>query len=359
MTIQENARVDGASAVRHSLSLVKLLRVRQAFLRRQDVCRPLGSTLLLRGDALDSLRLMPDAIVDSEVSSPPYWMQRDYQSEGQIGRERTSGQYLRHLWDVYEEMKRVLRDDGTCWVNIGDTCSHNSCQLIPERFVDGMKKMGWLVRDKIIWRKTNCRPESVRTRFTRNWEPVYLFTKSARYYFRPQYQPYAKTTLKRCRQAVDNGERFNVLRHKQDPLAPTQAPMAMLIRFAKNICIPGQVPNSMHVRRACGFGQDVFAKEGANMRAVWDLPTARYPGAHFATFSPKLLERIIRAGCRPGGVVLDAFVGVGTSCRIANSLGCAAIGIDISRDYLAMAEEGLYEDGLTCVPTSPRSGKGR
>ena len=116
--------------------------------------------------------------------------------------------------------------------------------------------------------------------------------------------------------------------------------MVMLIRFAKNICISGQVPNSMHVRRACGFGQDVLAKEGANMRAVWDLPTARYPGEPFR----RLLAEVAgthhprKAAVRLGGIVLDLFVGVGSACRIANSLGCGAIGIDLSQDYLAMAE---------------------
>ena len=296
-------------------------------------------TLLLHGDARDVLRAISDGIVNQLVTSPPYWGQRNYGDDRQIGQERTIQEFLERLWAVFDEAWRVLTRDGTCWVNLGDKYLGTCAQLIPEQFVIGMKQRGWLVRNKIIWQKPNCKPESVKSRFTNDWEPIYFFAKSESHHFRQQFEPYSPDTLERCERFVRNGEGYDPLRHKPGDHDPSQAPMLLLERIAKGLRIPGQQPESLQIDRANGNCRDVFSAEGRNMRSVWSVPTANFRGAHFAVWPPKLVARIIRAGCPKGGVVLDPFVGSGTTLAVAEEEGCFGIGIDLREDYLEMAAE--------------------
>ena len=296
-------------------------------------------TLLLQGDALRVLRLLPDESVNTAASSPPYWGQRDYGVTGQIGRERAIDEYLQRLLAVYDEVKRVLRSDGTCWVNLGDKYQNNCAQLIPERFAIGMQERGWILRSKVIWHKKTCMPESVKSRFTNDWEPIYFFAKSKRHFFCRQLEPYSPNTMTRCDRLVQRNETFDPSRHKEDSRNPSQAPFRVLQRIAKTLQVPGQTPNGMHVARVNGIRQDIFDVAGRNMRCVWALPTAQYRQAHFAVWPPQLVERILRAGCPKGGTVLDPFVGSGTTLAVAEDLGCFGIGIDLNGDYLKLAEE--------------------
>jgi DNA modification methylase len=298
--------------------------------------------LLLRGDACEILTILPDCSVNCCATSPPYWMQRDYGVAGQIGREDSIEKYLQRLWAVFDEVRRVLTRDGTCWVNLGDKYQDNCAQLIPEQFAIGMKKRGWILRGKIIWHKKTGM-ESVKSRFTNNWEPVYHFSKSKQHYFALQYEPYSPETLARCHRFLKNKEAFDPARHKQDKHAPEQAPFRLMERFVKNLCVPGRTPNGIHIKRAQGLRQDVFDNRGRQMRSVWNLPTAQFRGAHFAAWPVPLVARMVRAGCPKGGIVLDPFVGSGTTLIVAENEGCTGIGIDLQDDYLELAAERVLE----------------
>jgi len=296
-------------------------------------------TLLLNGDARDVLRAMPDGIVNQVATSPPYWQQRNYGNPSQIGQEQTLQEFLERLWAVFDEVRRVLAWDGTCWVNLGDKYVGTCAQLIPEQFAVGMKKRGWLVRNKIIWHKPNCKPESVKSRFTNDWEPIYFFAKSEAHYFRQQFEPYSLDTIERCERFVRNGEGYDPSRHKPGDHAPSQAPMLLLERIAVNLIVPGQTPQGTHIERNVRRGRVVLNDQGRNMRSVWSIPTVGYRGHHFAVWPPQLIARIIRAGCPSGGVVLDPFAGSGTTLAVAEEEGCLGIGIDLREDYLEMAAQ--------------------
>jgi site-specific DNA-methyltransferase (adenine-specific) len=302
-------------------------------------------SMLVLGDALDVLRAMPDESVDEFATSPPYFRQRDYGVPGQIGQEGTVRQYLERLLPVFDEGRRVLRPEGTCFVNLGDKHLHGCLQLIPELFAAEMKRRGWLPQNGITWHKTNCMPHSAGCRFPSDSEAVYFFSKSRKHYFAPQFEPYAPASLKRFEQVNRRGEEFDPARHKHDG-DPSQAPMAVLVRTAKkhkNLMIPGQKPHGMHVARANGNDRDVFDARGRRMRTVWSLAVARFDGLHFAVWPRELVRRIVLAGCPPGGVVLDPFVGVGTTVVVAEELGRVGIGIDISAEFLAIARQAVLE----------------
>lgn len=300
-------------------------------------------TLLLNGDARDVLRAMPEGIVNQAVTSPPYWRQRDYGDPRQIGQEKTIQEFLNRMWAVFDEIRRILTRDGTCWVNLGDKYVDTSAQLIPEQFVVGMKRRGWLVTNKIIWHKPNCKPESVKSRFTNDWEPIYFFAKSKDHYFRQLFEPYSPATISRCERFVRNYERFDPLRHKYDPSGLAQTPFRVLESIARKAGAVQETPNGNCMARANAAGQDARCELGRNMRCVWSLPTAGYRGTHFAVWPPQLVVRIIRAGCPKGGIVLDPFVGSGTTLAVAEAEGCSGIGIDLRPNYLEMAANTVLD----------------
>jgi len=179
---------------------------------------------LIQGDCLEKMKELPDESVDMVMTSPPYWALRDYGVDGQLGLEPTFQEYINKLCDIFDEVKRVLKKEGTCWVNMGDTYSggvnnndkkkvdgaktikpikamgvQDKCLLqIPSRFAIEMCNRGWILRNEIIWHKPNCMPSSVRDRFTVDFEKIFFFTKSKKYYFETQYEPLqAPETTKR------------------------------------------------------------------------------------------------------------------------------------------------------------------
>jgi site-specific DNA-methyltransferase (adenine-specific) len=285
-------------------------------------------TSLIQGDALHVLKAVPDDIADIILCSTPYFQQRDYGVTGQIGQEETVPEYLERLWATFDEARRVLKPRGTCWVNIGDKYQKKHMQLIPERFAAGMKERHWVPRGLITWHKKNAKPESVKSRFASDSEPIYMFAKGENHFFRKQFEPYSAQSLQRFEGFRRNGERV-------DP--------AILQGTVKNLRVPGQQPNGMHIARALGHGRDVFDPRGRTMRSVWTLPVARCMTEHFAVWPEELVKRILLAGCPSGGIVLDPFVGVGTSMIVAEALGYVGIGIDINGSYLEMARKGILE----------------
>ena len=218
---------------------------------------------------------------------------------------------------------------------------HKSLCLIPYRVAIAMLDRGWIIRNVIIWHKPDGMPESVRDRFTGDFEPVLFCTKSPRYYFEQQLRPYSENTVIRCERFIRNGEAFDPHRHKFDPSRPTQAPMKLLGRIAKNLMVPGRTAHGMHIARANGNGQNIFNAAGANMRCVWRIPTARYRGAHFAVFPEGLVEICIEAGCPPGGTVLDPFLGSGTVAVVAERLGRHCYGIELNPEFAKQARDRI------------------
>lgn len=262
---------------------------------------------IILGDCLDSMRSLPDQSVNCCVTSPPYFGLRDYGVDGQIGLEETPEQFIQKLVEVFREVRRVLRDDGTLWLNIGDSYGKGKQLLgIPWRLAFALQADGWVLRQEIIWHKPNPMPESVKDRCTKAHEQIFLLSKSPRYYFDSEAMK---------EPAVRAGE------------------------------IPGGKGHYIQ-HSAGGHNKDGLASCGAkpvaetrNRRSVWSVATRPYKGAHFATFPPALIEPCILAGCPVDGVVLDPFGGSGTTAGVAIKNGRSAILCELNPDYAGMVAE--------------------
>lgn len=280
------------------------------------------------------------------VTSPPYWSLRDYGVSGQLGLEQEFKEYLAKLLGVFDEVKRVLKDKGTCWVVLGDTYLNDSLirnrssdqfgphthtalrrsaaasmwlrkkslAQVPSRFAIAMTERGWILRNEIIWHKPNCMPTSASDRFTVDFEKVFFFVKSRHYYFKQQFEPLrGKGRLTR-------------------PLVTASPARKRQYGDSKISAINPETERASRQR---------MLKRGRNKRCVWTIGLRPFSGRHFAVFPPGLIETPIKAGCPKGGVVLDPFVGSGTTALVAKSLGRNYIGIDLNQEYVAMANNRL------------------
>ena len=295
----------------------------------------------ITGNCLDILPTLEANTIQCCVTSPPYYGLRDYGCAGQIGLEGTPNEYVEKLVAVFTEVKRVLRDDGTLWLNLGDSYGTGTKaertagsrglgdstqeaqdavpriggmakQLlgIPWRVAFALQADGWYLRQDIIWAKPNPMPESVKDRCTKSHEYIFLLTKSARYYYDAEAirEPVKDTSGKNMR-APKLGE------HRKD-----------------------------------GNYDTVTAKtyaeiKGANRRSVWTITTKPFKEAHFATFPPEIPEICIKAGSKPGDTILDPFSGAATTGLVAERLGREYIGIELNPDYVKMADKRVYDFG--------------
>ena len=271
---------------------------------------------IITGDALAELRKLPAESVQMCVTSPPYWGLRDYKNKKQIGLEKNFEEYIQKLCAVFEGVKRVLKKDGSCWVNLGDTYSGGSnkdlpdkclCQ-IPNRFAVEMCRQGWILRNEIVWKKPNSMPSSATDRFTVDFEKIFLFAKSKDYYFEQQLEEYNEPLnrwggnfVKRLNGSDEYGMKQRIRKYR---------------------------PN----------------EEGRNMRCVWEMNTTSFDGAHFAVFPPELPERCIKSGSKEGDIVLDPFFGSGTTGLVAKKAGRKYIGIELNPKYAALAEKRLRQE---------------
>jgi site-specific DNA-methyltransferase (cytosine-N4-specific) len=371
---------------------------------------------IYQGNSLDVLKTFPDQSIDMAICSPPYWALRDYQSEdtvwdsnnecehewneadkkikydggfprkevavsfestsnfcskcsawkGQLGLEPNFDLYIKHLCDIFEETKRVLKDEGTLWVNLGDTyaggggnsskytCGPNgmdkreharpeqsinnrfskwnsdtndSIQVshdvpkdsmnvknksligIPFRFAIEMINRGWILRNTLIWHKNNVMPSSVKDRFTVDFEYLFFFSKQGKYYFEQQFE--------------------KSLDYKDD-----------IRRMSRNRKHSKNSQQSQEQWNAEKINIDRI-KKGRNKRAVWEINTKPYKEAHFAVFPEALIETPILAGCSPKGIVLDMFMGSGTTGLVALKNNRKYVGIELNEEYIGMAEKRL------------------
>jgi len=264
----------------------------------------LRDSIIFEGDALHVLQLLPSKSIQCVVTSPPYWGLRDYNMPDQIGLESTLPQFINRLLGVFSEVRRVLRDDGVFWLNIGDgyTSGNRGWRApdeknparamamrpntpeglkrkdllgIPWRLAFALQDDGWYLRTDIIWHKPNVMPESVRDRPTRAHEYLFMFSKSEHYY-------YDRESIKEL--------------------------------------------------------------NGRNCRSVWSVNTQAFPGAHFATFPPKLIEPCIRSSSRQGDFILDPFFGSGTVGVVAQQFNRHYVGIELQPSYVEIALDRLAAD---------------
>lgn len=380
---------------------------------------------IVQGNVLEVLRTFPSESIDAVVSSPPYWNLRAYGTHpqiwggelhcqhawkdqltmfrepaaicalcgawrGELGQEPFFFSFVQHLCDVFDEIRRVLKPTGTCWVNLGDTYAARDrtretqpkslCQ-IPSRFAIEMANRGWILRNELIWWKPNITPASIKDRFTVDFEKIFLFSKSQSYYFEQQFEPSTNPT--------------RLLRRSHNPDNQQK------VKYGDKLI------SAMNPKTADASRLRVLAN-GRNKRAVWRVATGRFNGAHFAVYPPALLETPIKAGCpefickacetprrkilhtfyyndttkdgrptgndrkgrgragcfslaertrkyvaeqgytdcgcnagfRPG-IVLDPFMGSGTTALVALRLGRSFVGIELNADYIRMAHERI------------------
>lgn len=311
--------------------------------------QPIGkfTNKIIRGDALKILKTIPAGSIDCVVTSPPYWTLRDYGVKEQIGLESSIEEYLDKLILVFDEVKRVLKPEGTCWVNFGDTYANKtksghrnkpqgnmydsltkratipklkttlsippkSLCLIPSRFAIGMIERGWILRNEIIWHKPNAMPQSVSDRFTVDFEKVFFFVKQRKYYFRQQFEP-LKSPERLERRLLDPDKK-----HKRAP--------SYWYSLRPEI--------SEKARRK-------MIEKGKNKRCVWRIGTVNFPGNHYAAFPPRLVETPIIAGSPPGGIVLDPFLGSGTTALVAKKRRRNFVGIELNPEYVKLARDRI------------------
>lgn len=309
---------------------------------------------IICGDAHQVLKQFPDESIDCVVTSPPYWALRDYGVKGQIGLEANFQEYIQKLYDVFDEVKRVLKKRGTCWVVLGDTYSTRNtskgrwsaylqtkasdgassghilkrpitdlsgkCLLLtPSRFAIEMINRGWILRNELIWFKPNCMPSSAKDRFTVDFEKIFFFVKSRSYYFRQQFeQLYDKARLGRSLVKPGGNKKRTYGDQYISAINPKTAERSRLRVLAN----------------------------GRNKRSVWRVATKPFREKHYAVYPPELVETPIKAGCPKGGVVLDPFIGSGTTALVARKLGMKFVGIDLNPRYTRMAKKRLSENAV-------------
>lgn len=265
---------------------------------------------LLLGDCLEQLKNLPEGSVQTCVTSPPYWGLRDYGVDGQLGLEKTPEEFVEKLVAIFREVRRVLKDDGTLWLNFGDSWCKKTKNLLgmPWRVAFALQCDGWILRSDIVWNKPNVIPESVKDRPCRSHEYVFLFSKSKRYHYDNDAirEPYAPGSIERLKRPMQDTNKR--LQNRQ----------------------PGrnyQVAHSTYQPNPLG----------RNKRSVWTVPTKAFKDAHFATFPVELIEPCILAGAPKGGVVLDPFAGAGTTGVAALKHGRDFIGIELNPEYRELA----------------------
>jgi len=297
----------------------------------------IDTNVILEGDCIQSLKSLPEGIVNTCVTSPPYYGLRDYGEQGQVGLEETPEEYVQKLVEVFREVKRVLRDDGTLWLNLGDSYSgsgkgpagnlgktHNEREMththVSGKVPDGLKPKdligipwmvafalrndGWYLRQDIIWHKPNPMPESVTDRCTKSHEYIFLLSKSKTYYYD------AESIKEPVKQDWGTRDRTNGKYHNAGT---------------------GLNPHT-------GLQKSY---EKANKRSVWSVTTKPFHGAHFATFPPDLIEPCVIAGSPEGGIVLDPFFGSGTTGLVAMRNNRKYLGCELNSEYISIANERL------------------
>ena len=306
---------------------------------------------IILGDCIEGMKTLSDKCVQTCITSPPYFGLRDYQGgEAEIGQEDTVDGYVQKMVEVFREVRRILRDDGTLWLNLGDsymsakncapppqTVANGNARSMPTDFIpanrkdqDGLKTKdligipwrvalalqadGWYLRQDIIWSKPNPMPESVADRCTKSHEYIFLLSKKPHYY-------YDHNAIKEPHKWSHVGE----------------------MRKGKDSKNGGSIEAPVKGRGNTTGSFRAFGEGGKNKRSVWTVNAKGYKGAHFAVYPENLIEPCVLAGCPAGGTVFDPFTGSGTTAVVALKNGRNYIGTELNPEYIKIAEARIKE----------------
>lgn len=293
---------------------------------------------------LETLKRMQDKSIDCVITSPPYWQLRDYGYNGQWGLEPTFQEYLEHLWQLMDEIYRVLKDEGTCWVNLGDTYARGSrakyahsnqslrskhehliepntkpdyqgldkcLLLIPHRFAIGCIDRGWILRNDVIWAKRNGMPESVTDRFTKKHEYIFFMVKSEKYYFD-----------------------LDSIREKHKQVSLVRDNYGRKAKYAEGFAA---VSRTYEAGEMC----NPLGKNPGSVSDFWDVQTKPSSQSHYASYNTDLIKKPILAGCPEGGIIYDPFMGTGTTAVAALRANRNFIGSEMSEEYIKICNSNI------------------
>lgn len=321
---------------------------------------------IYKGHCLDVLKTFPDNFINTVVTSPPYWGLRDYGVDGQLGLESTPEEFIENMVHVFREVRRVLKDDGTLWLNLGDSYwanrSNNGLEWgdnygksknymlragnkkheflkpkdligIPWRVAFALQEDGWYLRSDIIWNKTSCMPEAVKDRPTKSHEYIFLLSKREHYYY--DYESIKEPAV---------GFNNEPVAGSLGAFGPSQSRRrkgnSKTFRGG-GVYTKGQsFVNSADVERE-SRGNSPNETGLRNKRTVWTVSTKPFKEAHFATYPPDLIEPCVLAGSPKDGIVLDPFMGSGTTGEVSIKHNRNFIGIELNPDYIKIAENRL------------------
>ena len=308
---------------------------------------------ILCGDSLETLKDFPDESINCCITSPPYYGLRDYHKKGQIGREATVEEYLNRLVEVFREVRRVLKKDGTCFLVLGDSYAGTSSKKeqrdpkypkgrngqdlsitqkvagykskdlmgIPWRLALLLREDGWYLRSDIIWHKENTMPEACRDRPTRSYEHVFLLSKSPRYYY--DYEQMAEPMKEVSKKRYVRGRSEDNKYLREDAGIKVQ---------------------KINEAREYGQYKGDNIPQFRNKRDIWTINTVSFRGNHYAAFPPKLAEICMIAGCPKDGIILDPFIGSGTVGFVALMQDRKYIGIELNEEYCKLARKRISEE---------------
>ena len=272
----------------------------------------------LCGDAIEIARTLPTACVDTVVTSPPYYRQRDYGNSLQIGQEASPAAYVERMAELFAALRRVVKPTGSLWMVIGDKFVNGELLGMPWRVCLALKNAGWILRSDCIWHKPNAMPSSVKTRPTTDHEYIFFFSHSKEYFYDADAirEPHVTFSEK---SKMKGGRRH----------------------FGKRGGTPEKGKNGGSTNLHDARWDQAFHPKGRNKRTVWSIPLSKFREAHFAVFPRKLVETCIQATTQEGGVVLDPFSGAGTTALVARELGRDFVAIDCNSDYCELAAQRL------------------
>jgi site-specific DNA-methyltransferase (adenine-specific) len=274
---------------------------------------------IYHGDNLEVLSVWPENLADCIVTSPPYYRQRDYAGEvEQVGMEETQQEYVRRLVAIFGECRRVLKETGSLWLVIGDKYDGGEQLGLPWRVALALVEDGWILRSDCIWHKPNAMPSSVKNRPTTDHEYIFFFTKSKSYY-------YDADAIREPHVTFSENSRMKGGRG----------------HFGRRGGTPEAGKNGGTSNLHDGRWDQAFHPLGRNKRTVWSIPLSKFRGAHFAVFPESLVRTCLLASCPENGVVLDPFLGSGTTAVVAKKLGRKYLGIDCCEEYCAIAKERI------------------
>ena len=301
----------------------------------------LETNIIHVGDNIFHLTNIPDNSVDMCVTSPPYYNLRDYKNSGQIGAENTVKDFVENLCKVFDEIHRILKPTGSCWVNIGDTYDKKRLLQVPSRFEIAMCDRGWHLRNEIIWSKPNPQPISSKDRFWGNHEKFFWFVKDVKkYYFNRDaiLVPQAEISIRRMFSK-------NNMSKRKDFNATSKEGFA--------ISSNSQDKHYARMREEMGidkeFNYEELIKSGKCPTRqefdTWSVPSVTYKGAHFAVYPPELIEKPILSCCPEQGIVIDPFMGSGTTGEVAKLNNRRYIGLELNPEYAILANERISKVG--------------